>query len=322
MMRRSQSSLLERKKVNTKPTKSQERQKVVKVRTVKRMHLWSATLSKSVVQWAAGSLIQGQLATCGSEKLFVELQPVKQPMEVTLGDGHVLKVAGQGVVSLKMKLPDGNVRRCKLLDVLYVPALAYNLLSVSKAAENGKVTKFDDDGCQILNSNRKVIAKGTRCGSLYYLDYKADLQANVVQQESKESVWHRRYGHLGVQNMQKLVRDNLVKGLDYDHSKEVGDVCEACIGGKLKKTPFQVSGSERAAEPLDLVHSDVCGKMNARTLGGAEYFLTFIDDCTIPKTPEQNGVAERLNRTLIEMVRSMLIDSKLPQKFWGEALST
>ena len=33
-------------------------------------------------------------------------------------------------------------------------------------------------------------------------------------------------------------------------------------------------------EPLDLVHSDVCGKMNARSLGGAEYFITFIDDQT------------------------------------------
>ena len=43
---------------------------------------------------------------------------------------------------------------------------------------------------------------------------------------------------------------------------------------------------------------------------------------TIPRTPEQNGVAERMNRTLVEMVRSMLSDAKLPQRFWAEALST
>ena len=43
---------------------------------------------------------------------------------------------------------------------------------------------------------------------------------------------------------------------------------------------------------------------------------------TIPKCPEQNGVAERMNRTLLEMVCSMLVDSKLPQRFWAEALST
>ena len=43
---------------------------------------------------------------------------------------------------------------------------------------------------------------------------------------------------------------------------------------------------------------------------------------TIPKTPEQNGVAERMNRTLVETVRTMLADSKLPHSFWAEALST
>lgn len=43
---------------------------------------------------------------------------------------------------------------------------------------------------------------------------------------------------------------------------------------------------------------------------------------TIPKTPEQNGVAERLNRTLVEMSRSMLLDAKLPKKFWAESVST
>ena len=125
--------------------------------------------------------------------------------------------------------------------------------------------------------------------------------------------------------------------------------------------------------------------MNAKSIGGAKYFLTFIDDrrryvwvyplkhksevfdrflewkamvekasgydlkilhtdnggeftstkfeeylksegiCheyTIPKTPEQDGVAERQNRTLVETACSMLIDSKLPHKFWAEALST
>ena len=45
-------------------------------------------------------------------------------------------------------------------------------------------------------------------------------------------------------------------------------------------------------------------------------------ELTIPKTPEQNGVAERMNRTLIETVRSMLADAKLPHKFWAEALAT
>ena len=43
---------------------------------------------------------------------------------------------------------------------------------------------------------------------------------------------------------------------------------------------------------------------------------------TVPYTPEQNGAAERLNRTLIERTRSMLIDSGLPPSLWAEAIST
>ncbi|KAI3784321.1 hypothetical protein L1987_43419 [Smallanthus sonchifolius] len=41
-----------------------------------------------------------------------------------------------------------------------------------------------------------------------------------------------------------------------------------------------------------------------------------------PRTPQQNGVAERRNRTLIESARSMMADSKLPLTFWDEAVST
>ena len=45
-------------------------------------------------------------------------------------------------------------------------------------------------------------------------------------------------------------------------------------------------------------------------------------ETTVPKNPEQNGTAERMNHTLMETVRSMLADSGLPQMFWAEALST
>ena len=43
---------------------------------------------------------------------------------------------------------------------------------------------------------------------------------------------------------------------------------------------------------------------------------------TVPKTPEQNGVAERLNRVLVEKVRTMSVQSRLPHNFWAEALTT
>ncbi|GJQ79138.1 hypothetical protein Trydic_g5391 [Trypoxylus dichotomus] len=42
-------------------------------------------------------------------------------------------------------------------------------------------------------------------------------------------------------------------------------------------------------------------------------------DYTVPYTPQLNGKAERLNRTLAETIRSLLIDSELEKNMWGEA---
>lgn len=76
-----------------------------------------------------------------------------------------------------------------------------------------------------------------------------------------------------------LAKDKLVDGFDYDESKEIR-LCEPCVEGKHRQSPFPTGGGKRSEEPLGLVHSDVCGKMSAQSLSGAEYFLTFIDDKT------------------------------------------
>ena len=71
----------------------------------------------------------------------------------------------------------------------------------------------------------------------------------------------------------------LVDRFDYDISKEVG-FCEMCIGGKHHRSHFQSTGGTCLKELLGLVHSDIYGKMNAKSIGGDKYFLTFIDDRT------------------------------------------
>ena len=197
-----------------------------------------------------------------------------------------------------------------------------------------------------------------------------------------QDIWHGWFGHLGVQTIRKLANETMVDGLNCNITTDT-DLCEPCIGGKHHKSPFPKSSSSHSKNPLNLVHSDVCGKMGEKSMGGAEYFLTFVDDktryvwvyllkkksdvfekfklwktmaekssgcilitlrtdnggefistqfgrylcsegiqheLTIPKTPQQNGVAKRLNKTLLEKVRSMLIDQKVPHSFWAEAL--
>ena len=90
---------------------------------------------------------------------------------------------------------------------------------------------------------------------------------------------------------------------------------------------------EKFCEWKSLVENS-CGRKlkNFRTDNGGEYtsteFTKYLKEegvhheLTIPKTPQQNGIAERLNRTLVETVHSMLSDSKLPKRFWAKALST
>ena len=320
---------------------------------------------------------------CNDKALFEELRNTES-MRVTLGDGHVLEATGVGNVKLNMKLSDTKTKLCTLLEVLYVPGLAYNLLSVSKASEAGMTAVFSNSGCHIKTDNGKVIAAGSRAGSLYCLDYisSAKVYATASSKQSKEDSWHQRYGHLGEYALKKLATENLVDGLTYDPSKKLS-FCEPCAEAKNHRTKFPKAGGKRSEEILGLIHSDVCGKVDTKSLGGAQYFLTFIDDksrytwvyflsskdqvydkfqewkakvekstgqkvkvlrtdnggeytsrrfekylkdegirheVTIPKTPEQNGVSERMNRTLVEMTRSMLHGS--PRTFWAEALST
>uniref|UniRef100_A0A7N2QZR7 Integrase catalytic domain-containing protein n=1 Tax=Quercus lobata TaxID=97700 RepID=A0A7N2QZR7_QUELO len=101
--------------------------------------------------------------------------------------------------------------------------------------------------------------------------------------------------------------------------------------GKQKNVSFLKTGRTPKAEKLELVHTDLWGPSPVASLGGSKYYITFIDDSsrkgirmekTIPGTPQQNGVAERMNRTLNERARSMRLHAGLPKTFWADTVST
>ena len=95
---------------------------------------------------------------CNDEQLFTKMETLKKPLEIVLGDGHVVKSHQQGTVSLMMKLPGNECRKCNLRDVLYVPNLSHNLVSVSKAVKAGKVVEFDGKQGQIKSVEGKLTA--------------------------------------------------------------------------------------------------------------------------------------------------------------------
>ena len=73
---------------------------------------------------------------------------------------------------------------------------------------------------------------------------------------------------------------------------------------------------------LKVLRTDSGGEYTSKEFEGYLMAEGVRHELTIPKTPEQNGVAERMNRTLVEAARAMLVGANLPHRFWAEALST
>jgi len=88
-----------------------------------------------------------------SKELFDDLQPLSKLQEVTLGDNHTLEAIGIGAVEVKLKLLSGESRVGRLSEVLYVPTLAYNLLSVAKVTEAGKIVQFAETQGVVVESD-------------------------------------------------------------------------------------------------------------------------------------------------------------------------
>ena len=110
-------------------------------------------------------------ATChisNNRSLFVEYNSLEESQSVTLGDGHTLEAVGKGVVALKLELEDGKTITGQLNDVLYVPELTYNLLSISRVTKLGKRVEFYRSYCNIIDNKERIIATGTKRGDLYY----------------------------------------------------------------------------------------------------------------------------------------------------------
>ncbi|GJU09547.1 retrovirus-related pol polyprotein from transposon TNT 1-94 [Tanacetum coccineum] len=97
---------------------------------------------------------------------------------------------------------------------------------------------------------------------------------------------------------------------------------------KAKRSSFKSKAVPSSKGRLNLLHMDLCGPMRVASINGKKnsgtktlhaYFKEegIEHQTSTPRTPEQNGVVERRNRTLVEAARTMLSASKLPLSFWG-----
>ncbi|KMQ90788.1 cysteine-rich rlk receptor-like protein kinase 8 protein [Lasius niger] len=129
--------------------------------------------------------------------------------------------------------------------------------------------------------------------------------------------WHRCLGHINYNDLCKM-RNGLVDGIKFTNADEDIKQCEACMKAKQTRLPFQPS-DKRAGNTLDIIHSDLCGPMETPSIGKARFGIQH--QHSVPYTPEQNGVAERANRTIVERAKCMLFDAGLEKPYWAEAVN-
>jgi len=262
--------------------------------------------------------------------------------------------------------------------------MASNLFSLMAAYDLGYETRITPGhGLRIFQEDTMVAQTTRDQGGLFRLKTTIDSFAMTAQisdtvSELSVDIWHRRLGHLNEDYVRKLA--GMANGIGIKFRTTVG-VCEACMEGKQHRQPSHIPGT-RVKEPLELIHSDLCGPIDPTSHGGAMYFLLFTDDYTrfthiyplkrktsasvlerfreyklevanqlgkrikclrtdggseyekwmgshlkgsgiIHKTtalysPDQNGMAERTNRTIMERVKAIIAEGKLDKELWME----
>ncbi|GAU23520.1 hypothetical protein TSUD_39990 [Trifolium subterraneum] len=206
---------------------------------------------------------------------------------VKLGDDYRMQIKGKG----NLKLCIGGLTQV-ITDVYYIPGLKNNLLSIGQLQQKNLTIVFKQDFCKVYHPEKGLIIS-TKMSS------------------------NRIYGNLSFKGLNTLVKKAMVQGLP--QLQDMEDTCVSCLTGKQHMEAIPKSSNWRATKPLELVHSDICGPITPQSNGGNSIH-GIKRQLTTAYTPQQNGVSERKNKTLLNMVRSMLAGRNVPKTFWPEAL--
>nr|GEX04733.1 hypothetical protein [Tanacetum cinerariifolium] len=216
-----------------------------------------------------------------------------------------------GKITGKSKIKTGKLD----FDVVYfVKKLKVNLFSVSQMCDKKNSVLFTDTECLVLSPDFKlpdesqVLLRVPRENNMYNVNLKnivpsGDLTllfAKAIIDES--NLWHRRLGHISFKTIIKLVKGNLVRGLP---------------------TKTFITGLENQLSlKVKVIRSDNGTEFKNYDLNQFSRLKGIKREFSVPRTPQQNGIDERKNRTLIEATRTMLADLLLSISFWAEVVNT
>nr|GEU63483.1 integrase, catalytic region, zinc finger, CCHC-type, peptidase aspartic, catalytic [Tanacetum cinerariifolium] len=219
----------------------------------------------------------------------------------------------------------------------YVKGLGHNLFSVGHFTDKGLEVAFRKSTCIVRNEDDVDLLTSDRSSNLYTIalnkiasNSSACLLAKASSLQSW--LWHQRLYHLNFATINNLVKNNLVRGLPKMKIKK-DHLCSACEQGKIHQKHNKSKTAFALNKPLYLLHMDLCGPMRRiRTDNGTEFknktLAKFFDEVGISqhffaaRTPQQNDVVERRNRTLVEAARTLLTFANLPLFLWAEAIAT
>nr|GEX24239.1 retrovirus-related Pol polyprotein from transposon TNT 1-94 [Tanacetum cinerariifolium] len=234
--------------------------------------------------------------------------------------------------------------------VYFVEGLGHNLFSVGQFCDANLEVTFRRNTCFIRDLDGVDLLKGNRSTNLYTINLYDMASASPIclmarATPIKSWLWHQRLSHLNFDTINDLAKNDLVSGLPkFKYAKE--HLCPSYVQEKSKRASHPPKSVLNVKHRLHLLHMDSYGPMRVasindfcpssspivRTKNGTEFknhvLKEYFDSVGIThetsavKTPQQNGVIERRNRTLVEAARTILIFSHAPLFLWAEAIDT
>ncbi|SDA04121.1 BZ3500_MvSof-1268-A1-R1_C045g00138 [Microbotryum saponariae] len=204
------------------------------------------------------------------------------PRSPTLDHASFRARRATGSGSVELNTTSGRVA---VADILHVPSLPCNLLSVRHLDRLGFTVSFSSNVATIRNAAGTAVATAWAIANdLYTLDLAAApcTPHALLASPSQVSLLtlHNRLAHLPVLLLKRIVQKGMVTGVAWDYSDEECRTfnCNACLASKVHALPFARS-KLIALQRLGLIHVDLA-QMPHVSFGGHRYMLVIVDDHT------------------------------------------
>ena len=198
---------------------------------------------------------------CPDRTKFVNFKSIED-RPIKTADGRVLKAIGMGDVHIE--LPNGSGRTKAILkEAVYVPEMAFTLVSVSRLDDAKCATLFKNGMCTIMDPAGRTMATLPRHDGLYRLvastsntpDSGMDY-ASVASVKMTISEAHQKLGHLAHTAIKYAMKSGQILGVELDPESKP-EFCETCAKEKSAKQPFPKESQTRAEEYGERVHWDL-----------------------------------------------------------------